>query len=60
MKPDECKRVCVTLNKENYYFAIGADFIHGTVPRENDPFMSAERKLIEQLCDGITKALGGE
>ena len=60
MKPQDCKRIRVTLNGENYYFAIGEKFIYATVPRENDPTMSRDRKLIEDLCRGITQALGGE
>ncbi len=59
MPSDNCRRVCVTLNGENYYFSIGENFIHATVPRENDPFMGEQRQLIEDLCAGITTALGG-
>jgi hypothetical protein len=60
VESDDCKRVRVPLNGENYYFSIGKDFISPTIPRENDPCMSEQRKLIEALCSGITKALGGE
>ncbi len=38
----------------------GENFICATVPRENDPAMSRGGKLIEDLCMGITLALGGE
>lgn len=57
---EPCARVCVPLNGENYYFSIGSNFIHATVPHENRPDRAAERKLIEDLCNGITTALGGD
>ena len=60
MKHEKCRRVMVRLNDENYYFTIGRNFIHPTVPHENRPDREEERALIEGLCNGITKALGGE
>lgn len=54
------RRVKVCIDGENYYFTVGENFIHATVPDENKLDRARERALIEALCQGITVALGGE
>lgn len=55
----DCRRVRVKLNGENYYLTLGDDFILVTVPDENKFDRANERMLLESLCSGTTRALGG-
>lgn len=53
--PENCVRVCKQIFGENYYISIGEKFVHFTVPRENDPNMSRERRVLEELADTINE-----
>ena len=46
---DKCTKRTVVINNENYYLVVGDKFVHVTVPRENDPFMSETRQIAETL-----------
>lgn len=55
-KFEDCVRIRTEINGENYYVTIGANFVHVTVPRENDPNISHERAAFEKVTDIINKA----
>lgn len=55
---DKCVRIRERINGENYYITIGDDFVHFTVPRENDPNMSRERMSLEKIAELINKVRG--
>ena len=58
---DDGKRIRVNLFGENYYFGLfrcddgGIDIVP-TIPRENDPAMSKERKAVETICRELSVA----
>ena len=53
----DCTRRRVEISGENYYLIVGDDSVMCTIPRENDPFMSETRKIVELLCEEITELL---
>ena len=53
----DCTRKRVEIGEENYYLVVGDDWVICTVPRENDPYMSDTRKIVELLCEEITEVL---
>lgn len=56
----DCKRYRVMIDDEHFYFAVGENFVHATVPYENRPDRAQLRKIVDQVCKEITKILGGE
>ena len=52
---EPCVRVRKEIFGENYYLTIGREFVHFTVPRENDPAMSRERAVLEGLSETINE-----
>ena len=59
LKGETCIRRKVIVGKENYYLAIGKNFIHVTIPRENDPDRKHERLAMEMVCQEINTIRGG-
>jgi len=55
MKGENGVRIRKEIFGEFYYIVIGKDFVHFTVPRENDPEMSRERRVLEELSETINK-----
>ena len=53
--PEDCVRVRKEILGENYYISVGKKFVHFTVPRENDPNMSRERRVLEELAQTINE-----
>jgi len=57
---EDCKRHKVVLDDgSNFYFMMGEDFIQCCMPFENHPDNKETRKLLNNFCDAITKAMGG-
>ena len=54
---EDCTRVRVEIDKENYYITVGDDFVVPTVPRENHPAMFGTRRIIETLCKEISRVM---
>lgn len=56
---EDCRRVRVKIDGQNYYVVLGQRSISITVPRENSMEMERERRLFETICALVTEALGG-
>lgn len=54
---DKCKRRRIVINDENFYLVVGKDFVHVTIPRENDPNFRGTRLIAETLCEEISKLM---
>lgn len=54
---EDCTRVRVEIDGENYYITVGDDFIVPTVPRENHPTMFGTRRIVETLCKEISRIM---
>ena len=46
---EDCVKKTIIIDNENYYLVVGKSFVMATVPRENDPMMSATRMAVETL-----------
>jgi hypothetical protein len=47
----------IEIGGERYYVVVGETFVLATVPRENDPAMSAVRGIVEDICSAITAVM---
>lgn len=54
---DRCTRQMIEIGGERYYVVVGETFVLATVPRENDPAMSAVRGIVEDICSAITAVM---
>lgn len=52
-----CTRQAVIIDGERYYLVVGDSFVSCTVPRENNPVMSRPRKIVETICEAITRVM---
>jgi hypothetical protein len=56
---DDCVKKIVRIQGENYYLTVGSNFVHITIPRENDPNSTREREAMEVLAQTINEIQGG-
>lgn len=54
-----CTRHKVVIDGENFYLVVGENFCHATTPYENRPENEKTRRVVDTLCEEITRAQGG-
>jgi len=55
-----CTRHKAVIGGENFYFIVGENFIHPTVPDENKAKAQKLRQTVEEVCHILTQIMGGE
>lgn len=57
---EDCERHRVVIDGENFYLTVGRTFVEATVPFENTNDREKLRRIVKELTNAITRAMGGE
>ena len=55
MSGEDAVRRKVVIDGENFYLVIGKNFAHGTTPYENRPENEKVRRIVDTICEEITR-----
>jgi len=60
MKGENAVRRKVMIDNEAFYLVIGKNFAHSTTPYENRPENEKVRRIVDTICEEITRVQGGD